>query len=354
MLNAVDEQAAIEQLHELGLTDGLPVIVPTPERVERMVLASGLDADIELGEMGPGYGIATVEKVAIAAVMAGCLPDVMPVVAAAVRAVCQPEFDLTEMQCTTHCIAPLIVVCGPAARDGGFANSFGLMGPGHRANATVGRALRLCMMNIGGARPGESDMAIHGSPAKFGFCVAEDIDASPFAPLHTSLGYAEDQSAVVVLGVESPHSALFTGEADDRESAERLLETVGAVIANRGSNNITLGGFASVAVMFNPEHADILKRHGFDREKIQHALAGRAVQPRELLLKQNPKMLKGDEDQIPAVRNPDQIVVLVGGAPGLYSMVMPSWCAGPHGNVAVHAEIELNQFCELPSVAAGS
>lgn len=353
MLSAIDEAAAVEHLHEIGATDGLPVIVPTPDRVERLVLASGLDPDIELGEMGPGYGIATVEKVATAAVMAGCLPDFVPVVVAAVRAVCQPEFDLTEMQCTTHCIAPMIVVSGPVARDCGFAGSFGLMGPGHRANATVGRALRLCMMNIGGARPGESDMAIHGSPAKFGFCFTEDVESSPFAPVHTSLGYQSEQSAVIVLGVEGPHSALFTGEADDRDSALRILDTLAAVIANRGSNNVTLGGFAAVAVVLNPEHADILARHGFDRATIQNELAARAVLPREVLLAQNPKMLKGDETLIPAVRDPANILLMVGGAPGLYSMVMPSWCAGPHGNVFVHSEVELNQFCELPTVSAG-
>ena len=102
MLDAADAELALEQLHAAGCTDGLPVIIPTAERVQRMVLASGLDADIELGEMGPGYGVATIEKVAVAAVMAGCKPDYMPVVVAAVRAICQPEFDLTEMQCTTH------------------------------------------------------------------------------------------------------------------------------------------------------------------------------------------------------------------------------------------------------------
>ena len=115
LLTAVDLDAAHEQLHARGCTDGLPVVIPTVDKVARMVLASGLDADIELGEMGPAYGVATVEKVAVAAVMAGCLPDHMPVVVAAVRAVCQSAFDLTEMQCTTHCIAPLIIVNVPRA-----------------------------------------------------------------------------------------------------------------------------------------------------------------------------------------------------------------------------------------------
>lgn len=349
LLRAADVDAALELLHELGCTDGLPVVIPTADKVARLVLASGLDGDIELGDMGPANGVATVEKVACAAVMAGCLPDHMPVVVAAVRAVCQPAFDLAEMQSTTHCIAPLLIVNGPARRDcGGFASGFGLMGPGHRANAAVGRALRLAMMNIGGARPGVSDMALHGSPAKFSFCIAEDEASSPFPPLHTSFGYAPDESAVTVVGVEAPHSCFFTGDADDPASAEALLDTLAAVIANRGSNNSHLGGRGAVVVVMNPDHAEVLKRAGYDRPRVQAALAARAVTPREVLSRLNRKMLTGTEDLIPAVREPRNIHLLVAGGPGLYSMVMPSWCAGPHGNIAVHQAIETTQFCELP------
>ena len=349
LLRAADVDAALELLHELGCTDGLPVVIPTADKVARLVLASGLDGDIELGDMGPANGVATVEKVACAAVMAGCLPDHMPVVVAAVRAVCQPAFDLAEMQSTTHCIAPLLIVNGPARRDcGGFASGFGLMGPGHRANAAVGRALRLAMMNIGGARPGVSDMALHGSPAKFSFCIAEDEASSPFPPLHTSFGYAPDESAVTVVGVEAPHSCFFTGDADDPASAEALLDTLAAVIASRGSNNSHLGGRGAVVVVMNPDHAEVLKRAGYDRPRVQAALAARAVTPREELSRLNRKMLTGTEDLIPAVREPRNIHLLVAGGPGLYSMVMPSWCAGPHGNIAVHQAIEIAQFCELP------
>jgi hypothetical protein len=349
LLTAIDESAALEQLHAARCTDGLPVVIPTSERVARLVLASGLDADIVLGEMGPQWGAATVHKVAVSAVMAGCLAEHMLVVVATIRAICQPEFDLAEMQGTTHCIAPLIIVNGPArAACGGVACGFGAMGPGHRANASIGRALRLAMINIGGARPGESDMALHGHPGKFTFCLAEDEEQSPFPALHTSLGYTADQSVVTVVGTEAPHSVLFTGDADDPNSAERLLNTVAKVIANPGSNNSHLGGKAAICVVFNPEHADVLANAGYTREKIQQALSERAVTPRAELELLNPRMLVGDEAFIPAVRDPRNIVLLTAGGTGLYTMVMPSWCAGPHGNVAVHAEIELNQFCELP------
>ena len=352
LLSASDEEAALEKLHAAHCTDGLPVVIPTPQRVERMVLASGLDGDIVLGEMGPLWGAATVEKVACAAVMAGCLSDHMSVVVAAVCAVCQPAFDLAEMQSTTHCTAPLIIVNGPARIGcGGVAARFGVMGPGHRANASIGRALRLAMINIGGAIPGESDMALHGHPGKFSFCIAEDEESSPFPPFHTSLGYSAEQSVVTVVGAEAPHSALFTGDADDPLSADRLLNTLAGVIANPGSNNSHLGGRGAITVVFNPDHADVLARAGYDRERIQKTLSERAVTPRTRLYELNPKMLVGDDDLIPAVRDPDRIHLLIAGGPGLYTMVMPSWCGGPHGNVAVHAEVEVNQFCELPATS---
>jgi hypothetical protein len=350
LLTAADEDTALEQLHEARCTDGLPVVIPTPDRVERMVLATGLDGDIVIGEMGPQRGAATVLKIAVAAVMAGCIPDHVPVLIATIRAVCQPEFDLAEMQCTTHCIAPLVIVNGPARHAcGGIASGFGVMGPGHRANASIGRALRLAMINIGGARPGESDMALHGHPAKFTFCIAEDEENSPFPPFHTSLGYRPEQSVVTVLGTEGPHSALFTGDADDPECAERLLRLLAGVIANPGSNNSQLGGTAAVALVFNPDHAQVLVRAGYDRERIQQRLTELAVTPRAILAGLNPKMLVGDEDMIPAVRDPKNIHLLTAGGSGLYTMVMPSWCAGPHGNIAVHAEVDIGQFCEVPA-----
>ena len=179
------------------------------------MVASGLPAEQSLGIMGPAGCVASVEKVATAAVMAGCLPDHMPVVVAAVQAIVQDAFDLTEMQGTTHCTAPLTIVNGPARQAcGGITGGYGALGPGHRANASIGRALRLAMMNIGGARPGISDMALLGHPGKFTYCLAEDEENSPFEPLHVSLGYGEDESVVTVVGAEAPHSVMYSGDAD--------------------------------------------------------------------------------------------------------------------------------------------
>ena len=355
LLEARSEADALEELHALGLTDGLPVVIPTPERVAAMVLATGLDPDVELGVMGPAHGVASVEKVATAAVMAGCLPDHVPVVVAAVRAVCKPEFDLTEMQSTTHCTAPLIVVCGPARHQcGGVASGFGALGPGHRANASIGRALRLTMMNIGGARPGVSDMALHGHPGKFTYCIAEDTENSPFAPLHTSYGYEPDQSAVIVTGAEAPHSTFFTGDADDPESANRLLNVIAAVMANPGSNNAHLR-HGSLVVIMNPDHTAVLARAGLSREDVQVELAARAANSTAMLVRMGSVFHLGNDsppdEMVPILKDPSRIVVFQAGGKGLYTMVMPSWCAGPHQNPVIHAEIELDQACEVPGIA---
>ena len=355
MLEAVDEATALEQLHELGCTDGLPVVVPTKERVARMVLASGQDADMVLGEMGPMMGIATVEKVAVAAVMAGCTSDYMPLVMAAVQAVIDPAFDLTEMQATTHCTAPLVIVNGPARHTcGPVASGFGALGPGHRANASIGRALRLCMINIGGARPGSLDMALLGHPGKFTYCLAEDEEHSPFPPLHTSLGYAPDDSVVTVVGAEAPHSVLYSGDADDPEDAEKLLKQLAVGLANMATNNAILTGGAAVVVL-NPEHADILVNANLNRETVQKRLWELTHLPKqELRTYGGPFAGKFGNDadgegDYKTFKKPEDIIVLVAGGTGLYSMVMPSWCAGAHKNSAVSKQVEIDQFCEIPT-----
>ncbi len=349
-LSAVDEAEACLWLHEQRCTDGLPVVIPTPERVDRMILASGLDGSLSLGIMGPGGGDATVAKVAANAVMAGCLPDHMPVVIAAVQAVIKPEFDLPEMQSTTHCTAPLVIVSGPARQSAQVADGFGALGPGHRANAAIGRALRLTMMNVGMARPGESDMALLGHSGKFTFCLAESEETSPFEPLHTDWGYRPDQSAVTVVGAEPPHSVIFTNDADDPTSPDRLLKTIAKVMANLGSNNAHFRCGAQTLIL-NPEHAQVLADAGLSRADIKQRLTELAVNPAEVLGELNPAFAKrysGDES-VPAIRDPNDIVLLVAGGAGLYSTVMPSWGAGAHNNPIVHAEVFIDQFCEIPA-----
>jgi hypothetical protein len=354
LLSAADEAAALEDLHERGCTDGLPVIIPTVERVKRMVLASGQEADMVLGTMGPGHGTATVDKIAVAAVMAGCLPDYMPVVVAAVKAVIDPVFDLTEMQATTHCTAPLIIVNGPARHScGPICSGYGALGPGHRANASIGRALRLTMINIGGGRPGSSDMALLGHPGKFTYCLAEDEENSPFPPLHVDLGYDRDDSVVTVIGAEAPSSVLYSGDSDNPEHYKSLLDLLAIGLANPATNNAILTS-GSATVVLNPEHAAVLHSAGLTRQDIASEIHGRCALDAAEINRLAPAFSRNSTAKRQAFTGPEQILILMAGGSGLYSMVMPSWCAGAHVNSPSSVKVESDFFCEIPGLATRS
>lgn len=351
-LTAVDEAAALEKLHELGCTDGLPVVIPTPSRVERMVLATGFDGDLVLGAMGPNLGECTVEKLASAAVMAGCLPDYAPVVVAAARAVIDDRFDLTEVQATTHAITPLVIVNGPARKWCGIHGGFGALGPGYRANASIGRALRLAMINIGGGRSGTSDMALLGHPGKFTMCLAEDEANSPFEPMHTEYGYEASQSAVTVLGVDAPHSVMINVDTDDPTSAERMLRSFATAFANVTTNNTALSG-GCAALALNPDHAAFLAGQGWTRASIRERVTTEATVSGAELLKSAGYLgsKPSPEDIRRCFAKPEDLLVFVAGGGGLYSAAFPSWCAGPNRNQAINVEIEVGQSCEIPGFA---
>ena len=353
LFSAADEAAALEDLHNRNMTDGLPVIIPTPARVSKMVLASGQDADMILGTMGPANGIAALEKVAVAAVMAGCLPDYMPLVVAALKAVIDPRFDLTEMQATTHCTAPLIIVNGPARHTcGPVSSSYGALGPGHRANASIGRALRLAMINIGGGRAGTSDMALLGHPGKFSYCLAENEEASPFPPMHVDLGFDSQDSVVTVIGAEAPHSVLFSGNGDDPNQYEPLLEVLAIGLANAATNNAILtSGMATIVL--NPEHASVLHKAGLSRQdiatEIYQLCKMDGAEANRLCAGFARKTLSPRQ----AFTGPEQLLILMSGGSGLYSMVMPSWSAGANKNSAVSVKVETDFYCEVPNFGGG-
>ncbi|NNL85986.1 MAG: hypothetical protein HKP27_10055 [Myxococcales bacterium] len=346
---AVDEAAALEALHEMACTDGLPVVIPTQARVDRMVLATCLDGDLVLGEMGPALGACSVEKLAIAAVMAGCTPDHMPVVLAAARAVMDPAFDLTEMQATTHGTAPLVLVNGPArAWCGGIASGYGALGPGYRANASIGRALRLAMINIGGGRPGSSDMALLGHGGKFSYCLAEAEEESPFPGFHTTRGFGPEESAVTVMGAEAPHSVIGVLDSDDGDSTDRFLNSLAGVFANAATNNAALGGGAGM-VLLNPGHARALAAAGHTRKSIAETICDRALNSRLDLERTGAAGIAPKKDPLRCFASADDVLIAVAGGGGLYSSVMPTWCAGPHRNRAVSVAIDLDQACEVPA-----
>ncbi len=348
-LEAPSEADAVELLHAKGCTDGLPVIVPTPARVDAMITRVDLDPDLVLGEMGPKQGAATVRLVAAAAVMAGCLPDHFPVVVAAVRAICRSEFDLTEVTQTTHCVAPFILVNGPARETcGPIGSGIGIMGPGDRAGASIGRALSLAIINIGGRRSGVTDMASFSSPLKFTCCFAEAEEASPFEPYHVQQGFDPDDSVVTVVAVEGPHSLLHEHSLNPENDADRLIRCISGVVANSGSNHVYYGGIGAVVVVLNPEHAAVLVKAGYDRNQIAEEIVKHATLPRDYAnaLYAEHLVTKGGNDEfLPAVRSPEQIMLVIAGGVGGYSMVMPSWALAPHGNLPVSEKIDVFPSC---------
>lgn len=352
LLESADEFSAIERLHELGATDGLPVIVPTPGRVTAMVERVGLDPDLLLGVMGPKQGAATIEKVAISAVMAGCLPDHFPIVVAAVRAVCRDEFDLTEVVQTTHGLAPLILVNGDARLECGPVRSgFGIFGPGDRASASIGRALSLAIVNIAGRQAGVTDLAIFSSPANFSCCLAEAEEQSPFPAYHVSRGFSASDSVVTVIGTEAPHSIILEPAGDHLGDAERLIQVIAGVVANPGSTNVYFGGQGGCVVVLNPEHAGILAGAGYDRDSIANAVRERAKMSRATAERYYGALYidePGDGEMLPAIRQPDQVSLIVAGGPGSYSAVLPGWSYAPHRCAPVSEVVELYPSCDSP------
>lgn len=352
LLEAADDAAAVEQLHQRGCTDGLPVIVPTPDRVDAMVARVDLDPDLPLGVMGPKFGAATVRAVATSAVMAGCLSDHFPVVVAAVKAVCREEFDLTEVSQTTHCVAPLILVNGPARHDcGPIASGAGVFGPGDRASAAIGRALSLAAINIGGRKPGVTDMAIFSSPGKYSACFAEAEEESPFLPFHVAQGYTADDSVVSLIGVEAPHSLILEPTDDLPADAERLIRVIAGMAAAPGGTNVYCGGKGGFVVVLNPEHAALLHRAGYDRARIAAEVRKYAVMPRDQAKLYYANLMLTEDtarnaDAFPAFLNDNQIMIVVAGGVGTYSTVFPTWSYAPHGSLPVSEKIDVYPVCE--------
>jgi hypothetical protein len=338
--DAADESAAAERLHQWGWTDGLPVVVPTPERVERFLAAAVRDPDASLGPIAPRGAELTLRGLVANAVMAGCLPEYMPVLEAAIVAMQQPDFNLYGMQMTTHPCALRVVVQGPLAGELGISSGAGCMGSGHRANGTIGRAVRLVAMNIGGARPGEGevagdiDRATQGTPAKWSFCFAENQAESPWPTFASELyGEAWDagDSFVTVGAVEGPHNI------NDHQSTtgENLLKTIAATMAVPGANTLYRGG--DQFVVLGPEHARVLADSGFDRRKAQEFLHEHArvdatrvgAEKLEEASLWGGYRLRLEEwgNRVPISRAPEDIRLIVAGGTGKHSAWMPTFGA---------------------------
>src|SRR2546425_12113392 len=203
-LDPLLDSDSFEALYARGVTDGLPVVPPTPARVAQAVAATGRPAQDVVALVPPTYGRATVEKIAINAVMAGCRPEYLPVVIAAVEAVCDEAFDLHGVSATTNAPTPLVIVNGPVRRALEINCAAGVFGSGWRANATIGRAVRLVCVNLGGARPGVVSMSTLAHPGRYTYCIGEHEEASPWASLAVEHGFAPDDNTVAVLAADAP------------------------------------------------------------------------------------------------------------------------------------------------------
>ena len=316
-----------ETFYERGWTDGLPIVPPTEGAVATMLEGTDRDPQQVIGVLPPRQGEATVERIAINAVMAGCLPEYLPVVITAVDAVSQPDFNLDGVQATTHPVAPLIVVNGPLARRLAINSGYNCFGQGFRANATVGRALRLVLMNVGGGIPGSGDRATQGSPSKYSYCVAENEAANPWGPLHVELGFDADLSTVTVLGCEAPHNI----QEHYSNTGEGILRTIVGAMGQAGSNNILGLGYPMLSL--GPEHAATIAADGYTKQSVREFIFENAVYPLEKLSAEYVEALwhrtglpEGERTGVARIAaQPDDIRIIVAGGSGKHSCWHPTF-----------------------------
>jgi hypothetical protein len=340
---ATDE---FEIFFERGVTDGLPVVPPTRERVERMLAGTRRRGDEAVGDLPPNYGRLTVEKVAVNAVMAGCRPDYLPVVLAAAECACDPAFNLHGVSTSTHFSAPLIIVNGPVRQGIGLNAGFGVFGPGWRANATIGRALRLLMINVGGARAGELSMSTFGHPGRYTYCIAEHEEASPWPPYHVERGFGPGSSTVTLFAGEAPH-----GISDHASRTARALAgSLGwSMVGLWNSKHFPL--YSPTLLVVGPEHARTFADDGWSKADLTRCLHEGIRRPYHALLPdddhgEGTNLRYGstppDRDAlIPKFRSPDEIhVVVAGGTAGRFSVAIPGWLGTKNGSRPVTRLVE--------------
>ena len=328
---AADTVDLVEWYFRQGWTDGLPVVPPTPESVEAMVAALGGDPDRVEARVPPRWGNLTREVLAVNLVLAGCRPAYAPLVRAAMLALCSPHFNLHGVQATTHMAAPLLVVNGPVRTEIGMNAGANVFGSGNRANATIGRAVRLVLLNVGGAQPGDLDKSTLGHPGKYTFCIAENEEASPWAPYHVEQGYRPDDSTVFCIAAEGPHSVTNHVAHD----AEGVLDSIVSAMSTIAHNNAVSSG--SCAVVIGPEHAATIAARGWKRSDVRRYLWSHTENTYDdisfggrygrIYNRNLPRWYRRRPGaRIPIVPTPDDIHLFVaGGDAGRFSAFLPGW-----------------------------
>ncbi len=327
-----------EAMYDRGWSDGLPVVPPTEARVARMLTGTTRAPDEVVAVIPPDLVDATVEKVAINAVMAGCLPEHLPVVLAAVEAACTPEFNMHGLLATTYFSGPVLIVNGPIRQRIGMNAGVNALGQGNRANSTIGRALQLVVRNVGGGKPGGVDRATLGSPGKLGFCFAEDEEGSPFTPLSVARGMDEGADAVTLFAGHGP-----TGIIDQKSrDPESLTRSFASVLATNAHPKLPLK--IDGVLVVSPEHGRIYREAGWSRDQLLERLA-------ELLLLDGEDIVQGAGGmaegvpaafaglQLPKFREGGLLVCHAGGGAGLFSAMLGGWVNGEEGSDPVTVPI---------------
>jgi hypothetical protein len=322
--SADDPAELIEAYFERGWTDGLPVVPPTEQSVAAMLAAAGLKGDEVFGEIPGRNTVVVADKVAVNAVLAGCRPDYFPVVVAAVKGLCRPEFAYHGPASSTGGSAIVVIVNGPIAARLGIKSGNNLFGQGVRANATIGRAVRLTMMNVMQTQPGLFDRATLGNPGKYSFCFAENEEESPWEPLHVMRGLRREQSAVTIYASNSLYQIYNQLAA----TPEPLLRCFVDAVINLGVPNVK--GFNQVLLVFAGEHTEVLAKAGWTKREIAEFIVRHARRPvadfkRAARLPGEP--VPGDESTLRALfeRPEDILIVSAGGRAGSWSACLPGW-----------------------------
>jgi hypothetical protein len=307
-----------------GWSDGLPVLPPTTSAIDAMIGAVGMQRDHVLGAIPPLSGIATIEKIAANAVLAGCLPEYFSVVLAGVKGILQPGFNLDGVQTTTGNVAPVAIINGPCRKPLEINCGANVLGQGWRANATIGRAIRFVMTNIGGAVPGLYDKSTVGQPAKYTFCFGENEEQSPWEPLHVERGLKRELNAVSMFGCSGVNSAVDMAS----QTAKGLLKTFALTMIGGMTSGVTS---TEVILVICPEHAMIMSEEGYAKDDIRAALFEMAHVPFEkisddnldLLSKRRPSWFKNGCRELGVVDRPEDIWIVVAGGAGAKSAYLP-------------------------------
>ena len=323
-----------EAMFARGWTDGLPVVPPTRERVLRMLSGTTRSPDEVVAVCPPDLVELTVEKIAINAVMAGCRPEYMPWVIAALEAVCNDTFNMHGVLATTMPVGPVIVCNGPGTRAIGMNSGINVLGQGNRANSTIGRAVQLTVRNVGGGRPGEVDRATHGNPGKISFCFAEDEANSPFTPLAQWRGLPAGTDAVTVFAGEGPR-----GMVDQlARTPEELCRSLAASLIPMQHPKLVIG-FDAILII-SPDHGRIFRDAGWDRDRVLEEITGLTTRHGSELVRGAGGMAEGvpahlGDAMLPKFRPGGLLITYAGGGAGLFSSMVAGWANGAVGSEPV-------------------